>query len=95
MPRTNPTTRRRKRRKRWFHPRDLIFFAFALATYVQQFFMGDGEPSLLGLFAVFFFIGLVPALKADGEGLSVGDVQRLLIKLLGGEPPSGGGEDDV
>jgi hypothetical protein len=79
---------RRRRARRWVQPRDLVFFAFALATYVHEFWVGDGEPTLLGLFAVFFFLGLIPALKADEGGYSIGDVQSILIRMLGGEPPS-------
>lgn len=92
MPRANTTTERTrprapKRRRRWITPSDVIFFLFALATYFHEFWQGDGEPTLLGLFAVFFFLGLIPAFRADGNNLNLGDVQGVMIRLLGGTPP--------
>lgn len=91
-PRKPPPRKKRRRKRRWVEPRDVVFFAFAVATYVHEFWAGNGDPTLLGLFAVFFFLGLIPALKADGKGLTIQDGLAVLIRLLGGQPPSSGGD---
>lgn len=84
-----PRRRRARRRKKWVTPRDFVFFAAATATYVHEFWTGDQEATLLGLFAIFLFLGFIPAFKADEKDvpLTLAGIQAILIRLLGGDPP--------
>lgn len=83
-----PRRRRRKSRlARW--GRDSFFFVAAVTTYFHEFWMGDQEPSLLGFFGIFLFLGFIPAFRMDDRALTLGDAQGILIRLLGGQPPGG------
>lgn len=88
-PRRRPRKRRARPKRKWVTPRDFVFFAAAVATYYHEFWQGDQEATLLGLFAIFLFLGFIPAFKADERDvpLTLGGIQSILIKLLGGEPP--------
>ncbi len=57
--------------------RDLFFLMAGTAIAYQQFFVRE-EPSPLGVFMVLFLWGLVPAFRADSQGVGLSVLQALL-----------------